>query len=113
LFIDYWAAPGTWAAMPRERRESTIEMLAPVVHEWEMATTGIRPLDGWGAITAPVHLIHADDTRAPTRAIVNLLAEHYPGWHTHAVPSGGHMAPLSRPDLVNPLIAAVLDAASR
>ncbi|HEV8467754.1 MAG TPA: hypothetical protein VGQ63_22430 [Pseudolabrys sp.] len=24
-------------------------------------------------------------------------------------PSGGHMAPLARPDLVNPLIAAVLD----
>ena len=74
LFIDYWAGPGTWAAMPDERKQNTIAMLPPVVHEWSMATTGLRPLEGWRAITAPVHLIHAADTRAPTRAITQLLA---------------------------------------
>jgi pimeloyl-ACP methyl ester carboxylesterase len=111
-FIDYWAGPGTWAAMPRERRQNTMAMLPPVVHEWTMGTGGIRALDGWRAISAPVHLIHAADTRAPTRAIVRLLAETYPDWRTHQVPSGGHMAPLARGDLVNPLIAAALDEAS-
>jgi pimeloyl-ACP methyl ester carboxylesterase len=108
-FVDYWAAPGTWAAMPDERKHSTIAMLPAVVHEWDMATSGIRPLEGWRAITAPVHLIYATDTRAPTRAIVMLLAESYPNWHLHEVPSGGHMAPLARPDLVNPLIVAAID----
>jgi len=109
LFIDYWAALGTWAAMPNERRQNTVEMLPAVVHEWSMAATGSRALDGWRAIDAPVHLIHAADTRAPTRAIVQLLAKTYPDWHLHEVPFGGHMAPLARPDLVNPLIAAALD----
>jgi pimeloyl-ACP methyl ester carboxylesterase len=113
LFIDYWAAPGTWAAMPDERRQVTAAMLPPVVHEWAMATTGVRPLEGWRTITAPVHLIRAADTRAPTRAIVNLLANAYPDWRVHEVPAGGHMAPLARPDLVNPLIAAVIDGANR
>jgi len=108
-FVDYWAAPGTWAAMPDERKRSTIAMLPAVVHEWDMATIGIRPLEGWRAIAAPVHLIHAADTRAPTRAIVTLLAERYPNWLLHEVPSGGHMAPLARPDLVNPLIVAAID----
>jgi len=108
-FIDYWAGPGTWAAMPDERRQNTLAMLPAVVHEWDMATSGIRPLAGWRAITAPVHLIHAADTRAPTRAIVNLLAKTYPNWRVHQVPSGGHMAPLARPDLVNPLITAAID----
>ncbi len=109
LFVDYWAAPGTWAAMPNERKQNTIQMLPAVVHEWSMATSGSRGLDGWRTITAPVHLIHAADTRAPTRAIVDLLAKTYPQWHVHEVPSGGHMAPLARPDLVNPLIAAAID----
>ncbi len=113
LFIDYWALPGTWAAMPNERKQNTIAMLPAVVHEWSMATRGMRALDGWRAIEAPVHLIHATDTRAPTRAIVQLLAKTYPGWHLHEVPSGGHMAPLARPDLVNPLIAAALDGSNR
>ena len=70
-------------------------------------------LDGGQAIAAPVHLIHAADARAPTRAIVALLAKTYPDWHVHEVPSGGHMAPLARPDLVNPLIAAALDGTAR
>jgi pimeloyl-ACP methyl ester carboxylesterase len=110
-FIDYWAAPGTWAAMSNERRQNTIAMLPPVVHEWGMAASGLRPLADWRAITAPVHVIHAADTRAPTQAIVALLAKTYPAWHVHEVTSGGHMAPLTRPALVNPVIAAALDAA--
>ena len=112
LFIDYWAAPGTWAAMSDERKQNTMAMLPPVVHEWSMATAGVRPLEGWSAITTPVHLIRAADSRAPTRAIVKLLADRYPAWRVHDVPSGGHMAPLSRPDLVNPLIVAAIDRAT-
>lgn len=112
-FVDYWAGAGTWAAMPEDRRLNTMAMLPPVVSEWDMATTGLRPLEGWRAITAPVHLIRAADTRMPTRAIVSLLAQTYPGWHVHEVPAGGHMAPLARPDLVNPLIAALIDGPQR
>src|SRR5262245_29663509 len=37
-FVDYWATVGTWAAMPEERRQNTMTMLPPVVHEWAMAT---------------------------------------------------------------------------
>jgi pimeloyl-ACP methyl ester carboxylesterase len=112
-FVDYWAGPGTWAAMPDDRRQNTRAMLPPVVHEWDMATSGLRPLAGWRAIAAPVHLVQAADTRAPTRAIVDLLAKTYPDWHVHRVPSGGHMAPLARPDLVNPVIADALDGIAR
>lgn len=112
-FVDYWAGDGTWAAMPDERRQNTMAMLSPVVREWAMATSGLRPLEGWRAITAPVHVIGAADSRAPTRAIVALLARTYPGWSVHEVPAGGHMAPLARPDLVNPLIAAALDGTAR
>jgi pimeloyl-ACP methyl ester carboxylesterase len=112
-FVDYWTGPGTWAAMPDERKQNMFPMLPAVMHEWGMATGGIRPLEGWSAITAPVHLIRAADTRTPTREIVKLLAKTYPAWHVHEVPSGGHMAPLARPDLVNPLITAALDGTSR
>ena len=110
-FVDYWSGPGAWAAMPDARRHGALATLPAVAHEWAMAMGGIRPLDGWRAITAPVHLVHAADTHAPTREVIRLLAWAYPHWTMHAVPSGGHMAPLARPDLVNPLIGAILDAA--
>jgi pimeloyl-ACP methyl ester carboxylesterase len=111
-FVDYWTGTGAWAAMREERRQSMLTMLPAVVHEWDMATTNARPLEGWRTITAPVHLIHAADTRAPAREIVKLLGSRYPDWHVHTVPSGGHMAPVTRPDLVNPLIAAAIDDAN-
>lgn len=109
-FVDYWTGPGAWRAMQSARRRTMLATLPAVVHEWAMATKGIRPLDGWTAITAPVHLIHAAGTRMPTREIVKLLAWAYPEWTVHEVASGGHMAPLTRPDLVNPLVRAIIDA---
>lgn len=110
LFIDYWAVPGTWAAMSDARRANTMAMLPPIVHDWSMAVAGLRPLAGWGAITAPVHLLHAADTRAPTREIASLLAKTFPAWRAQEMSSGGHTAPLARPDLFNPIVADILDA---
>src|SRR5262245_15218922 len=101
--------PEPGPAMPDERKQNMFKMLPAVVHEWDMATTGVRPLEDWSTIIAPVHLIHAADTRTPTGEIVKLLAKTYPTWHVHEVSSGGHMAPLARPDLVNPLFAGALD----
>src|SRR5437764_1354365 len=68
-------------------------------------------LDGWSAIAAPTHLIGAADSRAPTWTIAALLAEANPSWRLHDIACGGHMAPLARPDVVNPLIAQLLDEA--
>jgi pimeloyl-ACP methyl ester carboxylesterase len=110
VFIDYWARPGTWDAMSDKSRQNTRAMLPAVVHEWDMVMSGARPLEAWKAITAPVHIIHSSDTRTPTRAIAHLLGKTYPHWHPHQVPSGGHMAPLARPQLVNSLIESAIDA---
>jgi pimeloyl-ACP methyl ester carboxylesterase len=52
-FVDYWTAPGTWAAMPDARKRNMIAMLPAVVHEWGMATNDVRPLVDWCAITRP------------------------------------------------------------
>jgi pimeloyl-ACP methyl ester carboxylesterase len=49
-------------------------------------------------------------TRRPIRAIAEILAQACPAWTFRDIPAGGHMAPLTRPDLVNPMIRAFLDA---
>jgi carboxypeptidase C (cathepsin A) len=54
-------------------------------------------------------VIQADDTRLSARRVAAVLAANCPHWHFHSVVAGGHMAPLARPDLVNPLIASILD----
>jgi pimeloyl-ACP methyl ester carboxylesterase len=108
LFIDYWSGAGTWAAIPDERRAGILAMVRNVIHEFDAVIDPWRALGEWGAIAAPTHIIRAADTRAPTHALAALLTATYPHWRLHEVATGRHMAPVARPDLVNPVIAEIL-----
>lgn len=107
LFIDYWSGAGTWDALADDRKAAILPLLPPVTHEWNAVLTGTRSLSAWGEIKAPVHVIRAADTRRPTHVLAAMLATAH-GWRLHEVAEGGHMAPVSRPDLVNPLMARLL-----
>ena len=108
MFIDYWGGHGAWDSMNDERRGRVLHILPPLLHEWEMIGPDAPPIEHWAAIEAPVHYVHAADTRLPSRALAALLQREIPHWQFHEVPEGGHTAPISRPDLVNPLIAKIL-----
>jgi pimeloyl-ACP methyl ester carboxylesterase len=60
--------------------------------------------------TAKTLVLSAADTRRPIREIVEILSRSCPSWSFAQLPEGGHMAPLTRPDLVNPLVRRFLDA---
>ena len=51
-------------------------------------------------------------TRLPIREIVALFAKTCPHWTFYTIPEGGHMTPLTRPDLINPVVRKFLDAGS-
>jgi pimeloyl-ACP methyl ester carboxylesterase len=108
-FIDYWAGPGAWAATPEDRRARMLPMLAPIAHEWESLGIDGRPIEDWGNIAAPVHLLQAADSKLSTRTIAALLRRAHPHWYFHDLPIGGHLAPITRPDQINPLLARILD----
>jgi len=108
LFVDYWSGAGAWSSMPEERKAGLRTMLPNVLHEWNAVMAPSRPLQDWGVIPAPVHVLRAADTRHPTHAIASLLAGTHKHWRLHELKEGGHMAPGARPDLTNPLFAKIL-----
>lgn len=55
-------------------------------------------------------VVHDPGTVLPIREIAEILRQASPGWTYREIAGGGHMAPLTRPDLVNPAVAALLDA---
>jgi pimeloyl-ACP methyl ester carboxylesterase len=112
MFIDYWSGSGTWEALSPRRQAEFPQLARNVRHEWDAVITGQRRLEEWGKIAAPVHLIRAADTRPPTREVAGLLAATH-HWPLQEVAAGGHMAPLARPDLVNPLIVNLLEDKTR
>ena len=46
----------------------------------------------------------------PIREIAAVLRRSCPVWAHKEVAGGGHMAPLARPDLINPIVGSFLDA---
>ncbi len=109
VFIDFWSGHGAWDATADERRSRMLATFPALMHEWDMVGTDGPPIGAWKPIDAPVHLLFAADTRRPTRAIVEILGRTYRDWLTHEIAAGGHTAPISRPDIVNPLLSSILD----
>jgi pimeloyl-ACP methyl ester carboxylesterase len=49
-------------------------------------------------------------TRRPIVEIIAILRRTCPHWEFRLIPEGGHMAPLTRPDIVNPIVSSFLDS---
>lgn len=104
-FADYWLGEGNWKAMAPERQEAFAAAMHSNYHEWDAVMGETATLAEWSGIAAETLLIRAAQTRRPIVEIVELLRGACPHWRYAEVDDGGHMAPLVRPDLVNPVIA--------
>jgi pimeloyl-ACP methyl ester carboxylesterase len=109
-FADYWLGEGTWDAMPERRRAAFAEALAPNPYEWEAVMNEQTAVERYAGVAARTLVVSDRATRRPIREIVEILALGCPAWSFRFLEEGGHMAPLTRPELVNPIVAEFLDA---
>ena len=56
-------------------------------------------------------VVSAQETVRPIREIVELMRKNCSTWRYEQVSDGGHMAPLTHPDIVNPLVTSILEGA--
>jgi pimeloyl-ACP methyl ester carboxylesterase len=111
-FADYWGGAGTWREMSLDRRIAFSEAVKPNYFEWDAVMNETTPVQEWAALLPRETLLVCDPrTVLPIREIAALLHRSNPGWVYKEVPGAGHMAPLTRPDLINPLIGSFLRAA--
>ena len=111
-FADYWLGDGSWRSMPEKRRAAFAESLPPNFHEWDAVMEEETTVEQWKALTARTLVVSDKATRLPIREIVELFAKACPSWSFRSIAEGGHMAPLTRPELVNPIVREFLDAGS-
>jgi len=112
-FADYWLGDGAWGAMPEKRRAAFVESLPPNLHEWDAVMEERTPIAEWQLPAVQTLVVSDPATRRPVREIVELFAQACPHWSFHSIAAGGHMAPLTRPDLINPVVRGFLDAAAQ
>jgi len=114
IFADYWGGAGTWAAMRPERRAAFVQAIRPNYFEWDAAMNDATTAEQWAALLPPDTLLIADSRSAlPIREVTAILRRACPAWFYRDVPGAGHMAPLTRPDLINPLVTEFLCRSKR
>lgn len=108
-FADYWGGKGTWAATDADRRRAFSEALRPNFHEWDAVINEETPLQKWAqALPDETLVVYDPQTVRPIREIIELLRS-ATTWRFETLAEGGHMAPLTHPDLVNPLVERFLE----
>lgn len=108
-FAEYWVGDGTWAAMPEKRRSAFAASLVPNFHEWDTMDHENTNIETWRRLAAEVLVLRAERTRRSVSEIFDLFRDHCPHWSFREIREGGHMAPLTHPESVNPFIGRFLD----
>jgi pimeloyl-ACP methyl ester carboxylesterase len=109
-FIDYWSGPGAWAQMPEGKQAALAGLLPSVAPEWDAILSGTTSAAEWAALLPrDTLLMLSAGARGPSRGIVQALWRHAgPNWELTNIPHAGHMAPLTHPHIVNPIIGGFL-----
>lgn len=108
-FADYWGGAGAWQNMPPERRNVFAQALQPNFFEWDAVMNEATPVEQWARLLPETTLVVSDlNTVLPIREITALLRRSCPAWTYKEIADGGHMAPLTRPEIVNPLVCDFL-----
>jgi pimeloyl-ACP methyl ester carboxylesterase len=109
-FADYWMGGGSWRGMSGERRAAFARALKPNLHEWDAVMGETTPVEEWArSLPSSTLVVYDPATVLPIREITAILRTACPTWRYQEVPGVGHMAPLTRPDVINPIIASFLD----
>ena len=110
-FADYWGGEGTWEASPDHRRDVFLEGLKTNFHEWDAVINerfSLATLDK--KLPKRTLVIYDPQTKRPIREVVDLLRG-ATSWTFHEINDVGHMAPLTHPAIINPVIEQFLSKA--
>ena len=108
-FADYWNGSGTWKQMDGLRREKFAEALKPNFHEFDCVINETTSLEEWRDILPQnTHILFSEQTVNSIRKIVTIFEETMSNWTFHSYSEGSHMAPLTHPNVVNPIIHKIL-----
>jgi pimeloyl-ACP methyl ester carboxylesterase len=107
-FVDYWFEPGRWESLREESRAPVRAGMSRAGARWRALLHDPATFADLGVIDVRTLLLVAQDSRAPARAVSELLIRTLPNARSVEIAAVGHMAPLLNPGQVNPLIESFL-----
>ena len=109
-FCGYWQGRDVWPELDDAQRQRLAEAMPTVRRHFE-ALFAARWSDSLlGLLRMPVHLICGSASRASARRVAQTLASRLPDARLDWLEGAGHMAPMTHPERVNPLLLDSLGA---
>ena len=109
-FMRYWLGRLRWWLAPEKFKAAITATIRKVALEFMILIEAGARLSDYASVTAPTLLIVGGKTRAPARAVVDMLSKALPNATTTVLKGAGHMSPFTHPSEVNRLIAGHLAA---
>jgi pimeloyl-ACP methyl ester carboxylesterase len=103
-YMGFWMGRWRWWLAPARLKRGVLATIDKVAKEFALLERMEGDLASYRAIAAPTRLIIGGRTRAPAKAVTEILMETLPGVELRSVPRAGHMSPLTHPAQVNPLV---------
>jgi pimeloyl-ACP methyl ester carboxylesterase len=103
-FMSYWLGRWRWWLSPERFKSAIAATIPKVALEFGIIVDATTTLEEYAHVTAPTLLIKGSKTRAPTRAVVDLLAANLPNAEVEILRGAGHMSPFTHPAELNRLI---------
>jgi pimeloyl-ACP methyl ester carboxylesterase len=105
-FIDFWNGAGSWARLDPVRQSQLCGQIGRVAANFAAIAAEPCRLAQIRSICCPTLLIRGERSPEPVRRIIGILAAAITrGARLVEVPNAGHMAPLTHPQFVDPVIA--------
>jgi pimeloyl-ACP methyl ester carboxylesterase len=110
-YIDFWHGAGAWRRTSESLRQELVRHAEQAGRDLATALAATWPANRCRALGCPTLAVMALDSPVLSLRVTEMVAEAIPGARLAIVPDAGHMALLTAPHIVNPMIAAHLRAA--
>jgi len=110
-FIDFWNGEGAWTRLEPDFRAQLCRQADRVLANFASIAREPASFAPLRAIECPTLIVRGERSPAPARRIAELLACAIPGGVLAEIPGAGHMAPLTHPEWVDPLVASHIGGA--
>jgi pimeloyl-ACP methyl ester carboxylesterase len=103
-FMRYWLGRFRWWLSPERFKAAITATIGKVALEFTIAIDAQTRLHDYAGVVAPTLLVVGSKTRAPARAVVDMLSATLPNATVKVLKGAGHMSPFTHPSELNRLI---------
>jgi pimeloyl-ACP methyl ester carboxylesterase len=109
-FTRYWLGRFRWWVSPEKFKSAITATMPKLALEFSIIIDAPTRLHDFASVTAPTLLIAGSKTRAPARAVVDMLGATLSNATVTVLKGAGHMSPFTHPAELNRLILGHLAA---